>query len=308
MTPFLVQFHAAVDDWLRDPNTSRRLTPEKRMQDLHSVQGLLFQKYARASGLESQVGRTTCDLTIKAGQEYYALPPAFVNFLSLKRYDTTDPRIVIAELNTIPLYDQSPGIEILSDMRGIRVQPVPPSGTADEVWTLEYIKGPIRLHYAKAKSVGPDSITLGTPPNAEAGEIVKLDNYYAGSIVNVYSADMGCPQAREIVASSARTGGCKIRPGWAPTPEGDVWYEIIPEIPDRFWMIYPIRVAMMNAAKRISPERRNEMRGEFEDLFNEVRRHFASKTKDRPPTRIPNPKRFLEDGDPYEGQYADFSM
>lgn len=295
MDPFIERYDELLTENLRDPVTSKRLTRAKRLRDLHSAQKDLFERLQRASGQESLIGYTELDITLTADQEFYALPPAFRNFIALEQRDETNTQIVKESLNTIPLYSQEVGIQILDGQRGFRIQPTP---SITKTWTLCYTKGPIVLHYATAQAATSTTITFDTPSSANAGELVSLDDYYAGSLVHVYSASTGERQVREVSAYDASTKVATLRVPWGTTPTGTILYEILPDAPEGLDEIYALLVAIKNTGRRANRDRRVELERNFDRLFAAAKSYYNSNTKDRPPVRLQRPR--ADSYDPYD--------
>jgi hypothetical protein len=286
--PFIERYDELLTENLRDPVTSKRLTRAKRLRDLHSAQKDIFERLQRASGQESLIGYTELDITLTADQEFYALPPAFRNFISLEQRDSTNTQIVLECLHTIPLFSKEVGIQILDGQRGFRVQPTP---TETKTWTLSYLKGPIVLHYATAQAAAASTITFDDPASADAGELVSLDDYYAGSLVHVYSASTaGERQVREVSAYDATTKVATVRVPWGTTPAGTILYEILPDVPDGLDEIYALLVAIKNTGRRANRSRRVELERNFDRLFAAAKSYYNSNTKDRAPVRVQRPQ------------------
>lgn len=302
MQAFIERFSELVDDWLRDPQTSRRLSRDKRLRDLFSTQVDLFEIWQRESGQESMINESRSTVVIRDGQEFYALPGSFRNFISFKLHDESDQSIVRAEMGTVPIYDSSPGIQILDAQRGFRIQPIPRI-SSDQRWTLTYQKGPVKLHYAKADGITERSIGLGIPGQG-CGERIETERYYDGSCIRVFSADTGYPQTREIEYHNAKSGACFVRVPWMPLPTGEVWYEIAPEVPEEYDSVYALAVAIQNASRRRNPDQRKEIEIELVKKMAACRSYWASNTKDRAPQRIIKTR--TDAIDPYDQYYPSF--
>lgn len=296
MKPFLERFYEEVNDNLADPHAGgRRLTKEQKYRDLLRVEAQIWERLLTASGQESSIGRVEKQYTFEADKRFYPLPGNFRQFISLERRQGGDVNLVDSTLNSIDMYDPGPGIEILSEQRGFIIRPMPESTASDDSnWYMTYIKGPVLIHYAKASGVTESTVKAGTPP-ADAGELIRVEEYYTGCILRIYSADKGAPQSREITGYNAGADlpTFTLRHPLIPVPEGDVYYEICPVLPHRYDSIYAMDVALINCGRRTNLRRRSGLKDDRKELWNACRNYFLSNVADRMPVRS-------QPVDPYE--------
>lgn len=296
---FIQRFLDEVDDNLADPHSQKRLPPAVRLRNLHTVQTRIFERLLNTAGNESSIGRAEVSFTIEADRDRYPLPPGFRNFLGLELRQDGDPDDLRGRLRSIGPHDSGPGVEILDGQRGCLIRPRPDSDLAGE-WTLIFRKGPIQLHYARAASITAYALLSGAPPT-NGGELVRLPDYYAGSLIRVYQADSGAPQVRECIGNTVGDEGVTLhfQSPWDPLPTGQVWYEVCPDLPLAYDSLYAMDVALLNAARRNTSIRiRAGLRDERSELWNACRNYFLSNISDRAPSRA-RPPDDSED-DPYD--------
>lgn len=283
---FLERFYELVHDYVGDPTTSRRLTKPKMVRDFQTQEKLLWERLLRATGQSSLIGRGQASYDLEADKEFYPLPGNFRQFIAFEKRTSGDPNSVEDRFGSKPYFDGGRGAEIISQERGMRIYPIPTSD--DSGWTLIYMKGPIRTHYATAANVGASTITLGTPPT-DAGTVCKVTDYYVNSMVRVYDGTIGAPQSCDVVAQSASADMGEItlhlRHPWMPKPTGNVKYEFRPELPDDFDAIYALMVAMDNMPRRNNPTRYRMLQRSYQDLWDGCRSWVLSNVADRAPTR-----------------------
>lgn len=262
MDAFLTRFYDEVDRNLQSPHSQKRYTKAERYADLYIIQKRLFERFLGVGGQESSIGRTEIDITLVSGKEFYDLPWGFRQFISLEKRVGGNPDNVEMKLNTVPVYSQEPGIEIISAQRGFRVQPVPDDSVAG-TWTLVFNKAPVRLHYAQTRSirngytwerinydggwtaVSPDSANTATiqgegkftPGLVGHTVVLYLDNYgtqsatrvITGATTNLIYLDRGVPGmwdafVAESLYMSIDTGGklSWIHAGTPPSGGGEL--------------------------------------------------------------------------------------
>lgn len=294
---FIERYLELVDHNLSDPHTTRRLTTERKLRDLEAVEVTVWERLLAASGQETVTGRHQVEITLENDKEFYLLPGNFRRFWWFRRFQGGDTDVTLGELPSIAEFDFGPGVFIITPQRGMQVIPKP-NITGTQTWTLCYQKGPVKLHYARAGKVGAKSIAAGTPP-ANGGEIVFSDGYYNGSVVNVYRADKGSQQAREVLDWNANEGTFVLKHAFSPTPTGDVWYEIMPALPEPYDHLYAMDVAIRNLGRRPAQRaKRRELKDERKEMFNAAINFVLSGVADRAPERII--RYDPDDADPYE--------
>ena len=282
MKAFLERFYEEVDDNLGDPHSSARLSKEKRLRDLHTVDRLfIFEKLIGSTLQESNLGYAEAEITFQNNVEFYLLPPGYRQFLELVRLDSEGR--IISRIGSKPFHSKTYAVEILSAARGFRLAP-PPILDADEAWTLRYNRAPGLLHYAQAPEVGEKTLTLGTP-GVDAGEKILLPDYYNGVEIHVYSATSGYPQTR-VVQYDPGEGILHLRTPWFPLPKAPVWYEICPTLPYPYDSIYAMDVALLNMGRRDNPAKVAGLMRDREKLWAGARSFFQSNVADRVPERI----------------------
>jgi hypothetical protein len=300
MEAFIERFYSEVDDNLADPHSQKRLTRSQRLRDLHVVQKRIFERLLNATGGESSLGRTEISFVMAQGQARYPLPAGFRQFIGLEKRRGSDPVLVEGRLRSIDTYSSAAGVEILDGQRGCLIRPTPGAEWAG-TWTLIYRKGPVRLHYATVADgdIDVDSLKLGTP-GTDAGEVVKLADYYAGCLVRIVSATTGGSQITECVGNTVvgSTVTLSLWPEFNPKPQGSVIYEICPELPEHLDSIYAMDVALLNAGRRANIRRRAGLAVERSELWQACRNYFLSNVSDRAPSRQVAPQ--PDSDDPYD--------
>ncbi len=296
MSSFIEQFYEDVDFSLNDPTTSKRTSKAKKLRLLQSVDRTIWEKVLTITGQESMAGYAEAAITLESGKRRYPLPRHFRQFLRFERRDTENPSIITGRLNSIPFYAEEAGVVILTAERGILVK-FPPILTADEEWTLVYLRSPGALHYATAKDAGEQTLTAGMP-GADAGELIKLPAYYNGAMLDVYEADEGANQVREVQTWNPVSGTFLLRHPWEVIPKGNIKYQMQPTLPAEFQDIYALDVAI----RILGPRRRArvELEKDRTKIWGSVLSYYVSNVADRAPTRI-IPFREVE-ADPYEAQ------
>jgi hypothetical protein len=303
MRPFIERYLEDVNNRLGDPSTSRRVTTAYKLELLDAVQKDVWEKLLRATGSESLVGYTETPISLTADQDFYPLPGNFRQFLSLEsRTDADDPDTATGKLNSIPLYHPGPGVQILSEQRGMRIKPVPTSSS--DTWVLTYLKGPITLHYGDAQGVPTATqiqLAASVASDGTEGELVTSDDYYNGSLIHIYSADTGARQVREIEDYDAGTKTVTVRAPFSPAPSGSVKYEIVPDLPYGYDDVYAIFAAFRLTPARGNQAKRLLLKDELIEALTKAKSYIGSNVADRPGEKIIKPN--YDDVDPYEAGY-----
>jgi len=143
-------------------------------------------------------------------------------------------------------------------------------------------------------------LTFGTPAAGD-GELIKMADYYNGSLVRVYSATDNWPQTRECIDYYLEDGlwVAVLRHHWTGVPTGTVLYEIAPEITEDLDKLYGYKAAIQVAGPRGRRVLRQQLISDYAELWKACKGSFADTTMDRGPRRIHPPR-----GDrlnPYEG-------
>jgi hypothetical protein len=133
-------------------------------------------------------------------------------------------------------------------------------------------------------------LVAGTPATY-CGEAVKLDDYYVGCLLRVFSATAGSRQRRYVLEyyedpTTAGEWHYKLRGEWNPVPTGTIQYEICPELDEGLDSIYAMDVASLAAARRIGIRRRAGLKDERYELMQAILATFTNNTMDRQPERL----------------------
>ena len=283
MQALLERFYEDVDANLDDPSTSKRITKAKKLRLLDVAEKMIWERILMLSGQESIPGRTESTITVENDKEFYLLPGNFRQFLGFERRVDGDSTNVTSTLRSIPLFDLGPGVVVLSEQRGMMIKPKP-TMNEEETWTLIYQKGPVRLHHAIGVVLSK-SLT-GTPPPPDAGEMVLTDDYYNGSLLRVYDADVGQEQTREITGWDAKTKLFHLRHAWTPLPFGLIKYEIRPTLPTDYDDLYAMDVAIRILGRRSRVRGRVGLKQDRKDLWEACKSYFLSNVADRAPARL----------------------
>lgn len=282
---FIQRFFDDVTRNLDDANTSRRYPLNKRLADLHDLDQRIFEDILMASGQESYAGFAESTLTLQHGVEYYRLPEGFRQFLALEYRDTNDN--VLARIRSGGFYGLKRRVQVITSARGLRLNPAVlfSDTTSTEYWTLVYQRAPGLLHYASTSDTTAKSLKTGTPP-ADGGRVVLLDGYYNGMEFTVYDGK-GAIQTREVLNSFVDGERMTLQPRHAfdPVPEGEVWYEMRPSVPERYDSIYALDASFLEMGRR-KTEPSAELKRQREFLWNAIFKYFTSNVSDRGPERI----------------------
>lgn len=299
-TSFLTRFYAEVADCLADPSSSKRFPNSARYRDLFKVQSKLYNRILNGSGQGCDLGRTEITVSIVEDQRYYPLPPLFQQFIAFERRTEGDPRLVEIALPSLDTWGPGPGLRILRDQNTFEFSPQPNAAYVGD-WTLVYRRGPCKLHYATAANVAADSFDAGTP-STDAGDLVKIADYYAGVPFRIYSASAGAPQVNICTGNTVSGGGTVTlefaKRDWSPVPSGTVLYEVMPELDEDVEGLYAIDVALLASSRRTNLTRRAGLLVEREDLWRAARGKYGNTAADRPNERSRPPRPY--DDDPYD--------
>lgn len=284
MKSFLDRYYEEVDDNLNDAAVAVRISKEKKLRLLDSFERQIWERLLTASGQESMIGYAEATITLKDNKEFYLLPGNFRQFLDFERRVNDNPNLLTNKLPSVPHYSLSAGIEILEGRRGFRIKPRPTLG-ANADWTLRYLKGTIILHNATVDGIGTNWVR-GKPPGTDGGTLVKIDDYYKGSIIRIHDGDTGVPQERECTGSKADSQTFVVRHDWDPIPSGNLKYEISPTLPHPYDSLYALDVAIRILGRRARSGHRRELISERAQLWEACRNFFLSNVSDRGPSRI----------------------
>jgi hypothetical protein len=145
-------------------------------------------------------------------------------------------------------------------------------------------------------------ITSGTPAT-NYGEVVARPDYYNGSMVRIYDADMYEGDEKEVIdyAYDSVDGlwHFKLRHQFENVPTS-AKYEIMPLLPSGLDDLYAIDVAMRHLGRRTRRGARRELKEARHDLWQACVRWVTSNTADRAPERIVKPDK--NEVDPYDYQ------
>lgn len=284
---FIERFCRQLKDFLGDPVSSYRVPRQAMLDALYAAQRSLWDDISAGAGAQSILGRAEATITLTDDQQYYRLPGAFRVFFGFER--RAGDGTVLARLGSLGQYDPMAGVTILKPQQQIMVQPTP-TGIGSQDWTLIFAKGEVATHYARAKTVTDRSVVAGEPP-AGAGQIVRVANYYAGSMLRIWQATTGAPQEMEIAAYSMEGDDpvFHLRHAFAPKPTGDVWYEICPLIDYPLDEIYATEAAVKRTGPKSQLRRRAGLLGNHRRLFATVLSELDSPAADRPRQTITVP-------------------
>jgi hypothetical protein len=283
MDAFISRYLAAVDRNLGDPVQAKRYPEADKLLDLWRIQVQVWEQLLSASGQESTIGRAEHALTIEDGVSFYPLPGNFRGFIGLERRQDGERNQVIDRLDSISMFDAGPGVEILDGQAGMMIRPEPDVDTAESDWVLVYQKGPIFLHYGQAAAVTAGTITFAASPTK--GELINLDDYYAGSLVRVYSATTGMLQTRQITAYNATTRVATLQTNWGTTPTGTILYEICPVLPNPYDDLYALDAAIDKCPSIKAFDTMQALIARRRRLWAACHNYYADNVRDRMPRR-----------------------
>lgn len=285
MDAFIERYFRALDRNLGDPHASKRYPKRERLEDLHAADREIFDALLKVMGQESLMGFSEATITLKNGVSFYQLPEGFRQFLQMERRVTEHSARDI--IRTKPFYGQKYGVDVLTSSRGIRLDPAPIL-SADQDWTLLYLRSTGILHFAKAFAVSETSVTSGIPGD-DAGEVVLVPDYYNGMELNIFREDKkAAPQRREILKFSVldgTKGTFHLRHPFSPIPQGDVWYEINPVLPWPYDSIYAMDVALLTLPRREKPGKAASLLKQRDKKWVAAKQYFLSNVADRGPSR-----------------------
>lgn len=300
MRPFLERFYSAVEDELGDPGTSKRYTTTKKLQDLNVVNTQVWEQLMDLTLAQSTLYFAECEITLEADKEFYTLPDGFRQFIALVRYD--DDRNITGSMGSKQNMEISHGVEILSSTRGFRLRPLPVL-SGDQTWTLQYLRGPGHLHYAKVEEFNPTQEALVSvgPANEQAGELILKDDYYNGLELRIYQAAGGAPQTREILKYVAKSKTFILRHAFSPPIEGEAWYEITPCLPEPYDEIFAIDVSQKKLRQRGRLDLAESLLRTRNQHWEAVKKWVLSNSADRGARKVASVQRsdFTPVGIPY---------
>lgn len=280
---FLETYYAQARRNMGDAQVSKRVTNEDLLNDLETADQMFFEELLPSTLQESTFGYATADIEIVAGQEFYRLPFGFRQFLHMYKLDTDGG--ILGSIHTQNHYGLDGSIEILDGNSGFRIPSIPTSEDAG-TWTLGFIRGPGKLHYAKATRIGSKSIVSGDPPT-DGGEVILVPDYYNGQQIWIYAALSGAPQFNQVTKSTVDGNRViyHLRHALFPT-SGEVWYEIRPTLPPPQDAIYAVEAAIVNLDRRKQPEAVTLLEKQRKRLLSMARKYVASNTADRPMSMV----------------------
>lgn len=240
------------------------------------------------------VGFAEATITLQNGVSFYKFPAGFRNFIQLeKRVLITSDTLtgtrtdqIIRSKNIYTPATSGRWAEVITASKGFRLYPAPVLAS-DEDWTLLFNRSPGMLHYAKATAVGNQSLTTGIP-GADAGEVIKVPNYYNGLEINVYSEEGGSVQSNWVHNSTVSNGHVtfQLKYPWNPKPRGEVWYEIMPTLPYPYDALYALDAALLVLDQRERPGKAISLTRHRNALWSQAQKYFQSNVSDRGPTRV----------------------
>lgn len=284
---FLERYYDSITRNLGDTNASTRYPKSARLDDLHEIDREVYENLLTITKQESILGYAEARIDITNGQDFYLFPPGFRQFYALERR-SSDGKSISATLSTRPLYGSGYRIQILTAERGFRLFPAP-TISDDEEWVLRYSRAPGFLHYARAKDVSDLSVVGGTPPT-DGGELIRVRNYYNGMMLRIFSASQGAPQSREVVGYNADTGTFTLRHAFQPKPTGEVWYELLPTLPEPYDSFYSLDASILELDRREKPEKAASLLKQRAKKWKSAALYIMSNTSDREPGRTRPPK------------------
>lgn len=286
MKAFLQRFYTEVDEWLGDPTDEGGISLESKRRHLFRVSRQVFDALMGMTMQESTFGYAEALVTLKDGVSIYPLPAGFRQFLNLDLL--RDDGGVIGSFSSKTHFSRSWGVEILDSLR-FRIHPAPRL-SADQDWTLRYLRGPTQVHYAQASSVSGKTLISKGPENEDAGELFSRDGHYNGLSLIIYEADGGVPFSSDILEYTAKTRAFHLRETIPAT--GKVWYEISPGLPEPLDSIYALDVALSFLPARENPQKAATLFQTRDSVWEACKEFVLSNVSDRPPERIHPPDRY----------------
>jgi hypothetical protein len=278
---FLERFISSVREEVGDPQSSKRASPERMLEDLHSADRDIFDELLKSTGQESLLGYAEATVTFQNGVSFYPFPEGFRQLMELQR---RVDNYVVDVLRSKQYYSQRRGVDVLSSTRGFRIFPAP-SISADQDWTLCYLRSAGRHHYAKASHVGDKSLSTGEPV---LGSLVLIPDYYNGMEVRVFEAtNNAAPQTNTVSDFTVQNnvGTFHLQYEWSPTPEGEVWYETVPNVPSEYEEFYALELAFKILERRGKTERLASILARRKKKWGSCVQFVIANVSDRGPQR-----------------------
>lgn len=277
---FLERYFTEVGELLNDPSFSLRTTPERKLRMLTTHEAALWERFLSAS-TDAVIGMAEANITIENGKRFYPLPGNFRKFIRLEKRLNDDPNQVLSILPTKAVHNDDVGIILITAQRGFELDPIPIL-SEDQTWVLIYHKGPVKHHYGVAASVLPYSLTAG---ETSQGTLVRVDNFYAGSLLKIFDADLGAPQYAEVISYLGKPGAFQFRFALNPVPTGTVWYETVPALDEGLDSLYAYDTAMAVLASRKQIRQRSLLMNTRMEIYQACLNQFTTLTSDRGPER-----------------------
>lgn len=281
---FLQRYYARVSRVLGDPHASARYPNADKYEDLIDFEEALFNKLLRLAGQESLFGYAEATITLTVDTTRYLFPEGFRQFLALEQRDPDTGR-QRNRLMSKPIYDTDYGVEILSATKGFKLHPALILDESQD-WTLLYLRSPGELHYAFVddNKVAPLAVQSEIPPTDGGNTYFDVDDYYAGTELRIFQADVGEGQIREV--KDFKNGTFILRHAFDPLPQGSVGYEIVPSVPKRYDSIYAYDAAILQLISRREFDKANALKTTRAGQWDSIRDLVVSNTMDRAPTRV----------------------
>ena len=289
-TAFLDTYYNQLDDNLNDPSITKRITKAKKLELLTQIEATIWERLLTITGQESLLGYTEVDMTISNDTDEYALPGNFRQFLKFEKRKNGDRDDIQGHLSSVPYYSNDMGVVINSQLRGMRIQPVPDL-SADETWTLSYMKGPVQHFSTTGTWVTGTTFDLSTP-SAGYGQVIGNDDYYNGSILRVTDSGSATPassydlQVREVTdfdGSNSRVTMTAWSPAWTA---GTITVETATALPEGLNAIYALDAAIHILGRRGKAAHRRALIQERAELWNACKNFYLSNVADRGPGRV----------------------
>lgn len=291
--PFLERFYASIFRKIGDAHESDRLTKANLYQQLTTVNQQIFDQLIGLTLPESTFFYAEAEIVLEDGVSFYRLPPGFRQFLRMETRNTVTGGTEFM-LGSKSHYGYGRGIEILSGNRGFRLYP-PPILSGNQTWIMKFLRGPGLIHHARAKRVG-DKIVVGREPDEDAGELVRVNDYYNGLDLRICDT----LETGEILNFDATTLTFHLRHSWDTVVGDDVCYEVCPCLPYPYDSIFACDVAIEIMSDR--PKLVEKIVAQLpirEKAWNAAVEWVVSNVADRPPKRIypPGPYDLMPDGE-----------
>jgi len=274
-----------------DPHASNKTTKEELLRDLHHIDREIFEQLLRGTGQESLLGFAEATITLKNGQSFYQFPPGFRQWIRMERRIND---LVYDILATKNVYGHKYAVDILTSARGFRIHPAPlisdSSSSGDTMdWTLLYLRAPGQIHYAQATGVQPKSLTTGDPPE-NGGELVLTEDYYNGMELRVFKSGNKADHQTRLIRSfhilPDGRGSFTLHNEWCPLPTGEVWYEILPTLPEEYDHIYALDEAITILEMREKLTKAIGLKDRRKKAWNAAKQFVECNTMDRGPSRV----------------------